>query len=178
MLFGFLWVKCSHFNRNPQDWEFMQGNKLPHKNFCNGFKKLVTHIDSGHFCPQTFAKVTALLASLMYLCSVCFRPKCVVLFVMEVFLRLGFSSSPSPLNLGANNPEGGVSRAISKLISCKFRHCCPLLMLRGSDPCAVEQQATTQQMSRNDLLLVDTNCIYFLIVKNIYIFLSCTVSLI
>lgn len=30
---------------------------------------------------------------------------------------------------------------------------------------AFEQQATTHQMSRNDLLLVDTNCIYFLIVK-------------
>ncbi len=43
-------------------------------------------------------------------------------------------------------------------------------MLRGSDPCAVEQQATTQQMSRNDLLLVDTNCIYFLIVKKKYIY--------
>ncbi len=42
-------------------------------------------------------------------------------------------------------------------------------MLRGSDPCAIVQQATTQQMSRNDLLLVDTNCIFFLIVQNIYI---------
>lgn len=103
----------------------------------------------------------------------CFRPK-------HVFFDLGIftigscpfcPSEPwSKKKKVKKNLEKNVSSSVSKLLlDCKWIDCYLLLTLWGSDPRAIEQQATTHQMSRNDLLLVDTNCIYFLIVKKIYI---------